>query len=79
MKMKVVYDLVAYEQPHYFKLKNKEFVYVHITVAKKGEDEYIQMNHQVFTAKEWFDILKTQTLIKTENVALNIMVGDYYA
>lgn len=74
----VKYKLLFYNGLKHFKLGDKEFVYVHLTVqSPNGERK--EMNFQTFTKDKWEDILDKQVIELKENVAKNIMVGDYYS
>ena len=74
----VPYELIAYTEPHFFSLGDKKFVYVHI-VVEADDGQLKEMNFQVFTLEKWENLKATKTLYLKENVAQNIMVGDYYS
>lgn len=77
MQMLVYYDLVAYHNYGYFTIGGKEFVQVFVVWEDLNGNQK-EEDFAIYTAKQWQNILKGKCILKKENVAQNIMVGDYY-
>ena len=74
----VVYEVIGYTEPHHFTLGEKEFVYVSQLLIEDANGNVIEKNLEVYTKDDWEDIKNTLVYVQKENVAKNIMVGDYY-
>ena len=76
MYLDVPYELVGYQNLHFFSLKGKDFVMVDLLICK---DDIVQdIPFQTFTEEKWYEIVDTETVYFHECVPQNIMVGDYY-
>ncbi len=76
MYVNVAYELVGYQNLHYFTMGGKQFVMVDILIDTK--DGLKDVPHQTYLEDKWWEILDSKTVYFHECVPQNIMIGDYY-
>ncbi len=76
MYLDVAYELVGYQNLHFFSMKGANFVMVDLLIDT-GE-ELKDVPFQTFLEDKWWEILDSKTVFFHECVPQNIMIGDYY-
>jgi len=76
MYLDVPYEVVGYQNLHFFSIKGDNFVMVDL-VIEDGE-ELKDVPFQTFREDVFWEIIDTKTVYFHECVPQNIMIGDYY-
>lgn len=76
MYLDVPYEVVGYQNLHFFSIKGDNFVMVDL-VIEDGE-KLKDVPFQTFREEKWWEIIDTKTVHFHECVPQNIMIGDYY-
>ena len=77
MYLDVPYEVVGYQNLHFFSIKGDNFVMVDL-VIEDGE-ELKDVPFQTFREEKWWEIIDTKTVFFHECVPQNIMIGNYYS